>query len=284
MFKIGEFSQMAQVSVRMLRHYDKLGLLKPSSVDHFTGYRYYTLDQLPRLNRILAMQDLGLSLRQIGDLLRQDLPVEQLKGMLALKQAELSQQIEDEQRRLARVQARLRMIEQEAESSLYEVVLKETEPLTAATIRQIVPTIQDMQAYRCSMLDDVYGWLQKHHIQPNGHETIIYHMTEYIEENLDMEIAIPVADEVYEELASRSRGDLTFRRLDDEGDFACTVHSGQIWDIPQAIISLVTWIKTNGYDIMGGIREVHLSGRETSITDFDNIVFEFQIPVQPFGT
>ena len=284
MFKIGEFSQMAQVSVRMLRHYDKLGLLKPSSVDHFTGYRYYTLDQLPRLNRILAMQDLGLSLRQIGDLLKQNLPVEQFQGMLALKQAELSQQIEEEQRRLARVQARLRMIEQEDEASPYEVILKVTEPLTAATIRHIVPTLQDMQTYRCSMLDDVYIWLEQQAIKPDGHEIIIYHMTEYVEENMDMEVAIPVGNDVHDELAGHSRGDLNIRKLEETGDFACTVHSGHIWDIPQAIISLVTWIKTNGYEIMGGIREIHLCGRETAITDFNNIVFEFQIPVQPFET
>ncbi|MBK8046560.1 MAG: MerR family transcriptional regulator [Anaerolineales bacterium] len=62
MFKIGDFSRVSQVSVRMLRHYDKLGLLAPGHIDKFTGYRYYTLDQLPRLNRIVALNDLGLTL------------------------------------------------------------------------------------------------------------------------------------------------------------------------------------------------------------------------------
>ena len=71
MFKIGDFSRLAQVSVRMLRHYDKLGLLEPSYTDRFTGYRYYTIDQLPRLNRIVALNDLGLTLAQISDLLGQ---------------------------------------------------------------------------------------------------------------------------------------------------------------------------------------------------------------------
>jgi DNA-binding transcriptional MerR regulator len=68
MYKIGESSQMGQVSVRMLRHYDKLGLLKPKHVDDWTGYRYFTLGQLPRLHQILAFKDLGLSLQPIGDL------------------------------------------------------------------------------------------------------------------------------------------------------------------------------------------------------------------------
>jgi DNA-binding transcriptional MerR regulator len=62
MFKIGEFSKFSQVTVKTLRYYDQIGLLKPAEVDRFTGYRYYSVDQLPRLNRILALKDLGLSL------------------------------------------------------------------------------------------------------------------------------------------------------------------------------------------------------------------------------
>jgi len=62
MFKIGEFSKLSQVTVKTLRYYDEIGLLKPAEVDRFTSYRYYSVDQLPRLNRILALKDLGLSL------------------------------------------------------------------------------------------------------------------------------------------------------------------------------------------------------------------------------
>ena len=69
MFKIGEFSKLGQVSTRMLRHYDKLGLLVPDQIDEWTGYRYYTIQQLPRLHRIIALKDMGLSLQQITDLL-----------------------------------------------------------------------------------------------------------------------------------------------------------------------------------------------------------------------
>jgi DNA-binding transcriptional MerR regulator len=87
MFKIGEFSRLSRVSVRMLRHYDQLGLLKPSRTDNFTNYRYYSADQLPRLNRILALRDLGFSLEQIGNMLDEELSAEQLMGMLNLKRA-----------------------------------------------------------------------------------------------------------------------------------------------------------------------------------------------------
>src|SRR5687768_5423037 len=117
MFKIGEFSQLSRVSVRMLRHYDQLGLLKPSRTDNFTNYRYYSADQLPRLNRILALRDLGFSLEQIGNLLDEELPAEQLMGMLKLKRAEIEQQMQVEQLRMARLEARINQINDQTVSN-----------------------------------------------------------------------------------------------------------------------------------------------------------------------
>jgi DNA-binding transcriptional MerR regulator len=61
MFKIGDFSRLSQVSVNTLRHYDELGLLKPMQVDRFTGYRYYSIEQLPQLQRS-SFERLGFSL------------------------------------------------------------------------------------------------------------------------------------------------------------------------------------------------------------------------------
>ena len=65
MIKIGDFARLGQVSVVTLRHYDEIGMLKHVTVDSSTGYRYYSVAQLPRLNRILALKDLGFSLEQI---------------------------------------------------------------------------------------------------------------------------------------------------------------------------------------------------------------------------
>lgn len=66
MFKISEFSRFTRVSVKMLRHYDEIGLLRPAHIDPVNNYRYYSADQLPRLNRIIALKDLGFSLSEIG--------------------------------------------------------------------------------------------------------------------------------------------------------------------------------------------------------------------------
>src|SRR5512142_1406841 len=128
MFTVGEFSRIGRVSKRLLRYYDEIGLLKPVHIDKFTGYRYYSAEQLPRLNRILALKDLGLSLEQIACLLEQELPPAQLRGMLRLKQVEISERVEEEHARLRRVETRLRQIEEEGDMPNYEVVIKKVEP------------------------------------------------------------------------------------------------------------------------------------------------------------
>src|SRR5262245_63460928 len=107
MFKISEFAKLSRVSVKMLRYYDEIGLLKPAHVDPFSDYRYYMVEQLPRLNRIIVLKELGFSLQQIASLLEADMPVGQFKGMLRLRRAEVAQQIRAAQERLARIEGRL---------------------------------------------------------------------------------------------------------------------------------------------------------------------------------
>jgi DNA-binding transcriptional MerR regulator len=113
LLRIGEFSKVSHVPAKTLRYYDRIGLLEPAYVDPVTNYRYYSLDQLPRINQILTLKDLGLSLDQIGRLLEDALPLPELRGMLRLKKIEIEEQLDRENERLARVEARLRQIEEE---------------------------------------------------------------------------------------------------------------------------------------------------------------------------
>src|SRR5690242_15155271 len=124
MLKIGDFARRSQVSLDTLRHYDTLGLLKPAEVDPFTGYRYYAFHQLGRLNRILALKDLGLSLEQVAQMLENDVSAEQLKGMLKLKRSEIEARIDEDHERIARVEARLKQIEMEEHMPNHEVIIK----------------------------------------------------------------------------------------------------------------------------------------------------------------
>src|SRR2546430_14874564 len=141
--KIGEFARVGQVSIATLRHYDQCGLLKPNALDPDTNYRYYSLDQLARLNRILALKELDFTLEQIDRLLEEDLSLEQLRGMFTLKQAQTQQLIDTERARLTRLAARIRQIEQEGKMPAYEVLLKQVDALLVASIRDRIPNIAE---------------------------------------------------------------------------------------------------------------------------------------------
>lgn len=120
MLKIGEFSTIARVSTVLLRRYDDLDLFKPLYVDPQTGYRYYSVEQLPRLNRILALKNLGLTLDQVARLMTDEITNEEIQNMLRLQEAQIAQHIVDEQARLLRVRARLKQIRQQGTLSEHE--------------------------------------------------------------------------------------------------------------------------------------------------------------------
>ncbi len=115
MFKISEFSRLSKVSLKALRYYDQIGILKPRRVDHESGYRYYSADQLLELNRILVYKELGFTLPQIGQLLKEDITLENIQGMFKLKRSEIQQIIDTEQARLARIEQRIGLIEREGQ-------------------------------------------------------------------------------------------------------------------------------------------------------------------------
>lgn len=134
MLKIGEFSQLSQVTVKTLHHYDEMGLLKPARIDPFTNYRYYTVEQLPRIHRIMALKELGLSLEQISLMLNEELPAEQIRGMLRLQQAQVQQQVREAQQQLAMIEFRLHMIEAETDFPDLDVVVKLLEPMRCLSV------------------------------------------------------------------------------------------------------------------------------------------------------
>lgn len=282
MFRIGDFSQLGQVSIRTLRLYDEMNLLKPAQIDKFTGYRYYTIEQLPRLNRILALKDLGLSLEQIGDLLKRDLPPDQLRGMLMLKQAEIEQQMQAMQTQMRRVEARLKQIECEGQPSPYEVVIKSVEAQTIISSRRLVPDLRLMVDYRCEMYQAVYYWLAESGSAPRDHELAIYYNTEYVETDIDMELAAPIDPAALKNLPALPET-ITVRELPAVESMASVIHKGDMWDIGQAMAALYSWIGAHGYMAAGPYRELHLFWRELEVDDdaFRNIVIEMQIPIAP---
>lgn len=119
MLSIGEFARLAGVSVRMLRHYDHLGLLTPERVDPYSGYRSYEPAQLDRANRLIALKDLGFTLEQVGRMLDDGLSSDQVSALLRERRDELIAQIAGDRDRLRSVEARLRLVQKEEPMSEY---------------------------------------------------------------------------------------------------------------------------------------------------------------------
>jgi DNA-binding transcriptional MerR regulator len=285
MLKISDFSKLAQVPAATLRYYDQLGLLKPAQVDKFTDYRYYDVAQLPRLNRILALRDLGFSLDQIGRVLRDNLAADELKGMLAMRQADAERELQETQARLARVEARLREIEMEGRPPQYDIVVKSVEPAWVVSTRQIVPHAEGMGALCWTLHAQLREWMKGQCIKALGFPAPellnLYYNTEYTEENLDVEAA--VVSERPKALSSVALRDaplpVTVRELDGAPMVASGIHRGHMRDLHQLIKSLIVWIGSNGYAPAGPLRELHLTPRE--LDALDKRVVELQVPIEP---
>ena len=279
MLRIGDFSRLAQVSIVTLRHYDDVGLMKPAHIDRFTDYRYYTLDQLPRLNRILALKDLGFSLEQIVRLLNDNIPVEQMKGMLRLRQGDIERQIAEEQIKLVRIATRLRQIENENNPVRYDVAVKSLDALTIASTRQMIPNLFEMGRYRCAAYDRIYNTLANYKIKSNGTELALYHNHEYTETNIDTEMAVVIP---VREISKLALAPIGTRQLPASPKTACVVHQGAMLDVTQAIIAVFEWIEANGYRCrQSETRELHHYGKENELQDFNApVVMEIQVPVE----
>jgi len=269
MFKIGDFSRLSQVSVKALRHYDGLGLLRPEHVDRLTGYRYYSAEQLPRLNRIIALKDLGFSLDEISELLRDQVPSEQIRGMLRVKRSELRQHIEYEQERLGRVEARLRQIEREDQPSMHEVILKSVESQLAASVRETIPTHPDVGA----LFHHLAAYLCQRHVSCSAPPIAIYHDLEYRTEDIDVQVAFPLAAPVDEDERVKM---VTVPPIELA---ACVVHRGTHETIGEAYAALMAWVQTGGYRPSGPSRLVYIQTPEADPTATE-VVTEVQLPVQ----
>ncbi len=265
--RIGNFSRIGQVTVQTLRHYDEMGLLNPVEVDTLTGYRYYTLDQLPRLHRILALKDLGFSLEQVAHLFEDDLSPLQLRGMLRLKQSELRREVQERLDRLERLEARLGMIEQENQLPTHEVIIKRVDPLRVVSLRRVIPSYWDEEPLWVELANQI----EQAGIKTCEPSLSIYHAGEP-EINAEVCIAIPANVTV-------TRG-VSIRALPEVENMASTIHKGPFTGFASAYADLLKWIDVNGYQVNGPDREVYLRLPEEGQYRTDpNAITEMQVPV-----
>jgi predicted transcriptional regulator YdeE/DNA-binding transcriptional MerR regulator len=280
MIKIGDFSKLAHVTVKTLRHYDELGLLRPVWTDRYTSYRFYALEQLPRLNRILALKDLGFSLDQIGEMLDTDLPPDRLRLLFNRKQAELQERLQAEQARLIRVEQRLRQIEQEGCLPTYDVTLKPLSATPAASLRAMIPMLDELPQQTGLMRALINQFAQQNNLHPAGPWLTLFHSPDYAERNLDVEVALPLAELPAKPISGSSRH-IALGMLPTVEQAASVLLPGGD-DSSVAYTALYTWAEQAGYLAGAPLREVLLQDPAPPASGGSNrpvSFIEMQMPV-----
>ena len=268
MFKIGEFSKLSQVSIKTLRFYDEIGLFSPAQVDAFTGYRYYAADQLPRLNRILVLKDLGFALEDIARMVDDALSWDAVRDLLHERQRAIVQQIDAERARLARIETRLRQIAQEDGAPVCDVVLKQSEPFLAASLRRILATYSDVG----QLLGDLFARLAAQRIPITRPVQAIYHDAEYREQDCDIEVLVPIRDRA-------PAGDAFQVREVYGGPMATAIHQGPYDEIGAVYTAIMIWVGQSQWRIQGPSREIYLRGMGDGIPPAEYVT-EVQFPVE----
>jgi len=269
--KIGDFARLGHVSVVALRHYDEIGLLTPVTVDSVTGYRYYAVAQLPRLNRIVALKDLGFSLEQIERVLQGSLTSDQLRGMLMLKQAEVEQHVAAERGRLARIAAQLRRIEQEETLPEYDVALKTVPSTLVAARRVTIPHNNDVPVYLGGAFDEVSDHIKRQGAKETAPCLAVWHQAAAVLADEEADAAVPIDRPISSTDRVRVYALPPVRVAS-----AVHHHQGESDDFTLAHAALLTWIDANGYRIVGPYREVYINHEQGDTTD---AATEIQYPV-----
>jgi DNA-binding transcriptional MerR regulator/effector-binding domain-containing protein len=271
MFSIGEFARHGRVSVRMLRHYDVIGLLRPASVDPASSYRFYKASQLAELNRIIALKDLGFTLQQVQAILDEQVSPAELRGMLKLRRAEIHAQIEAETSRLGRVEARLLSIEEDGRVPADGVVVKRLAPLRVGELtgtaagwepEAITPVIRPLYA-------DLFCRLASAEVTVAGPAIAYYEDAPAGDGAILVHAAVPVAAE-----AAGDKG-FTVVELAEIERAAAIIHHGSMDDVLSSGQALARWIDANGYQSVGYPREITLEWSP----DPDQWVTELQQPI-----
>jgi DNA-binding transcriptional MerR regulator len=273
MFLTGEFSQISRVSKRLLHYYDEIGLLKPARIDPQTGYRYYSARQLPRLNRILALKELGLTLDHIADMMQADVSDEEIHGMLLMKKAELEQTLLEDIQRLRGIEARLQQ-NQMADDAL-DVVVKSIPAQLFLSIRAIIPSPEEM----IQLVQHVQRVLPSRVDQRVlGPFAGVVYSDGFTLRNNDVELGNLLKKPVEDPIVLSEEYVLHTRELPAVQTMATAVQTGGPDLVFVALGRIGQWIEANGYHMAGPYREIGVELPSSGM--FDEMIIEVQMPIE----
>ena len=268
MFRIGEFSKLMQVSVRMLRYYDEVGLLNPAQSDPWTGYRMYSVEQIPVLNRILYLRDCGFTVAEMEGLVlgNDDRMMEALKN----KEKEIALAIKAEEQKLHRIDHAKQDLLQGTADLHFNVTIKSIPSCFVVSIRELIPDY-----YAEEMLwEKLSDFARQHRVDCSPTTFSIYHDEDYREANVDVELCLPVKK------AIRVCDGFQCREVEEELLMASLMVYGDFSNISAAYQSFAKWLETNRqYEMKGANRQMIHRGPWNE-EDAGSYLTELQIPLR----
>lgn len=254
MFTVGEFSRICLVSVKTLHYYDKIGLLKPVKVDKFTGYRYYSREQMERMLLIQRLKRYGFSLDQIRDLLECDSEATVFAKMLEQKE-HLKMQVRQTERLIKEMSDHLQSFERIGDimgyQKGYKIELTQTPQRAVLACRQEMGVDEFGKYY-----STLYERVPEERVTPNGVVGAVYYDEEFDSESSDIELIVGIRE--------KDKAD----RIMESTLCAMTVHRGGYSSLSDAYGALVTWIDENGYESSGAPYDIYVK------TGFDSLAME----------
>ena len=252
MLKIGDFSKLSRVSIRMLRHYDDIGLLKPAEIDDFTGYRYYREDQLFIVARITALRDMGFALADIVRILEVYDDREKLDGFLMARQKELAEEAKEMEYKLMLLDTARKRLRKEQKMS-FDVTVKTIPERYAATVHMVVPHYEDE-----GMAWNMMGECKEPLIPADPCYAIAEFLDdEFKEENVEIIVSMAVKGK-YQDTEH-----VKFKTLPAVKVASCII-KGSYDQMGEAYATVASWIKANGYKMNGPMFNIyHVSPAQT---------------------
>lgn len=266
MFAIGLFSKMNRITTKALRHYDKIGLLKPAYTDESNGYRYYTSEQLPKLHKILTLKQMGLNLLDITKLVEKNADIE---TYLVLKENEIKQTILEEEAKLKQIKSYLLKIK--GEDKMYNPIIKSLPEVIVASMRQIFPSYNSYFELIPKMGDEMRR-VGAVCAEP-AYCFNIYHDGEYKEKDIDAEVCEAVV-----EFCEDSQM-VTYKKIPEIPKAVCVLHKGPYETLGETYSFILKWIEENDYVISGSIRESYIDGIWNKENPEDWLT-ELQVPIK----
>lgn len=269
MFQIGEFSKLTQITIRMLRYYDEVGLLEPAEIDPWTGYRLYSVEQIPILNRIIYLRDSGFNVSEIAVALSVKDPQE-LVAQLDMKYAQVEQGIKAEQEKLKKIEFAKNEILHKKSEMHYNISIKSVPNYPVLSLRRIIADYYQ----EGSLWQELSAFAEQHQIQVSKDTFSIYYDSDYREKDVDVELCAVVKK------LGKSEGGLTFRNSESVPMMACTMVYGPFSNIAEAYRAFAEWLQKNSqYEMSGPTRQIVHRGPWNE-SNPEKYLIELQIPIE----